>query len=181
MSVMTTLPRGRALTVEDLEAMPDDGQRYELIDGVLVVSAAPGIPHQWVVFELYAVLRAACPDELKVLGSPLDVLAPDTAVQPDLMVARREDLTGKHLEVPPLLAVEVLSSSNRFHDLNVKFSKYERFSVPHYWVVDPDELRLVAWELREGRYVEVVDVGPGETWTTTKPFEVSLDPGTLLD
>jgi Uma2 family endonuclease len=72
---MSTLPRGRALTVEDLEAMPDDGNRYELIDGVLVVSPSPGIPHQWAVANLLTLLAANCPTDLKVLGSPLDVLS----------------------------------------------------------------------------------------------------------
>ena len=181
MEVMSTLERGRPLTVDDLEAMPDDGNRYELIDGVLVVSPSPSIPHQWVVSELQALLRASCPADIKVLGSPLDVLSPDTAVQPDLLVARRTDLTGKYVMVPPLLAVEVLSPSNRLNDLNVKFARYQHFGVPSYWIVDPEDLTLVAWELRDGRYVEVADIGPGETWTATQPFEVTIDPGTLLD
>jgi Uma2 family endonuclease len=181
MGVMTTLPRGRALTVEDLEAMPDDGNRYELIDGVLVVSPSPGIPHQWVVADLLTLLTSNCPADLKVLGSPLDVLSPDTAVQPDLLVARRADLTGKYLMVPPVLVVEVLSPSTTIHDLNVKYARYERFGVPSYWVVDPERLTLVAWELRDGGYVEVADIGPGEAWTTNRPFEVTVDPGRLRD
>ena len=181
MGVMTTLPRGRALTVADLEAMPDDGNRYELIDGVLVVSPSPGIPHQWALLELYAVLRAGCPDDLKVLCAPLDVLAPDTAVQPDILVARRSDLTGKYLEVPPLLAVEVLSPSNRVYDLNVKFARYEVAGIPSYWVVDPDELRLIAWKLRDGRYVEVADVADGDDWHTRTPFELTISPARLRD
>lgn len=181
MGVMTTLPRGRALTVEDLEAMPDDGNRYELIDGVLVVSPSPGIPHQWVGADLLTLLTAACPPDLKVLGSPLDVLSPDTAVQPDLLVARRADLAGKYLTVPPLLAVEVLSPSSRVHDLNVKFARYERYGVPSYWVVDPERLTLVAWELRDGSYIEVADVGSGQEWTTDHPFEFTVDPGRLRD
>jgi Uma2 family endonuclease len=181
MSVVQTLERGRPLRYEDLEAMPDDGRRYELIDGVLVVSPSPGIPHQWVVASLQNLLYNHCPDALKVLGSPLDVLSPDTAVQPDILVARRSDLTGKYLMVPPLLAVEVLSPSNRVYDLNVKFTRYERFGVPSYWVVDPDEPRLIVWELRERRYVEVADVGPDESWTASAPFPVTVVPGRLRD
>ena len=181
MGSMTTLPRGRALTVEDLEAMPDDGNRYELIDGVLVVSPSPGIPHQWVHGELFVRLSNACPSDLKVLSAPLDVLAPDTAVQPDILVARRADLTGKYLEVPPLLAVEILSPSNRVYDLNVKFARYERAGVPSYWVVDPDELRLIAWALHNGRYVEVADVAAGEDWRTSSPFDLTISPARLRD
>ncbi len=67
------------------------------------------------------------------------------------------------------------------HDLNVKFTRYERFGVPSYWVVDPDDLTLVAWELRDGRYVEVADVGDDQEWTATRPFEVTVHPGRLRD
>lgn len=181
MGVMTTLPRGRALTVKDLEAMPDDGNRYELIDGVLTVSPSPGIPHQWVAGELLTLLTAQCPSDLKVLASPLDVLSPDTAVQPDVLVARRTDLTGKYLMVPPLLVIEVLSPSSSIHDVNVKFGRYERFGIPSYWVVDPERLTLVAWQLHGERYVEVADVGPEDEWTAARPFEVTVAPGRLRD
>jgi Uma2 family endonuclease len=181
MGVVTTLPRGRGLVVEDLEAMPDDGNRYELIDGVLVVTPSPGIPHQWAQAELFGLLREHCPPDLKVLMAPLDVLSPDTAVQPDILVARRSDLTGTYLTVPPLLAVEVLSPSTRAHDLNVKFIRYQRYGVPSYWAVDPEQLTLVAWELRDGRYVEVADVGPDDSWAATRPFPVTVHPGRLRD
>lgn len=181
MGVMTTLPRGRGLVVEDLEAMPDDGNRYELLDGVLVVTPSPGIPHQWAQAELFTLLRQHCPPDLKVLMAPLDVLSPDTAVQPDILVAQRSDLTGEYLMVQPLLAVEVLSPSTRAHDLNVKFTRYERYGILSYWVVDPERLSLVAWELRGGRYVEVADVGPDDAWAATRPFEVTVHPGRLRD
>lgn len=89
------LPRGRALTRDDLDAMPDDGHRYELIDGILVVSPVPRIRHQDVVAEVYVLLRAACPVELKVLFAPVDVaLSEDTVMQPDLLVAGRADFTA---------------------------------------------------------------------------------------
>ncbi len=107
---MTTLPRSRPLTRADLDAMPDDGHRYELIDGALIVTPAPGLPHQRAVGELYVLLRSACPPELEVLLAPFDVaLADDTVMQPDLLVARRRDLTMRDLPTAPVLAVEVLS------------------------------------------------------------------------
>ena len=67
MEAVTTLPRGRALTVADLETMPDDGHRYELIDGALIVTPAPSPRHQRVSRNLLMALHAACPATLEVL------------------------------------------------------------------------------------------------------------------
>ncbi|KRF12835.1 Uma2 family endonuclease [Nocardioides sp. Soil796] len=77
----------------------------ELIDRALLVTPAPSVRHQIVSGELYAVLRAACPAHLRVLTAPLDVvLTQSTGVQPDLLVAAREDFTEKNLPAAPLLA-----------------------------------------------------------------------------
>jgi Uma2 family endonuclease len=182
MEAVTTLPRGRALTVRDLESMPDDGHRYELIDGALIVTPAPSIRHQTASAELFFVLRQACPADLKVLAAPTDVLlADDTGVQPDLLVARRADFTEKNLPVAPLLAVEILSPSTRLIDLNLKRARFERAGVASYWVVDPDRPSLVAFELRDGAYVEVADVAGDESWTALAPFDVTVVPARLVD
>jgi Uma2 family endonuclease len=78
------LPHGRALTRADLEALPADGHRYELLDGVLVVTPPPSWPHQDVVLNLAIALKAACPDGLHVVVAPFAVaLADDTELQPD--------------------------------------------------------------------------------------------------
>lgn len=105
---------GRPFTVRDLEAMPDDGHRYELIDGVLIVTPAPGWAHQEGVGELFVQLRVACPRELRVVVAPFAV-QPDehNEVQPDVLVTRFDDLTPRNLPVAPLLAVEFLSPSTR--------------------------------------------------------------------
>lgn len=176
-----TLPWGRPLTSEDLAAMPDDGHRYELLDGVLLVSPSPRLRHQVVVGELFVRLRAAAPTGLQVLVAPLDVvLAGDTVLIPDLIVARREDFTEHNLPVPPLLAVEVLSPSTRRFDLMVKRSRLEAAGCPAYWVFDPDEVRLIAWELRAGAYVEVADVRGEQQFDATLPFPVTVTPVDLL-
>ncbi len=76
MDAMTVLPRGREFTRRDLDAMPDDGNRYELIDGLLIVTPAPGFRHQVAVLELAIRLRAARPEGLQVLA--IEVLSPST-------------------------------------------------------------------------------------------------------
>jgi len=181
MGTVTTLPRGRALTRDDLDAIPDDGHRYELIDGTLVVTPAPLTQHQIIVGELFMVLHGACPSDLRVLTAPLDVaLDEGTVMQPDLLVARREDFTARDLPVAPLLAVEVLSPSTRRVDLTLKRSRYEAAGCPSYWVVDPDGPALTAWELRDGEYGEVAHVTGEEQFAASAPYEVIISPAQLL-
>src|SRR5436309_12668845 len=109
----------RRFTRADLEYLPDDGRRYELIDGELIVSAAPSWVHQRAVGRIYRLLDDACPWQFEVLVAPFAIgLAKDTELQPDVLVARQDQLTDKALPGPPALAVEVLSPSTRMGDLN---------------------------------------------------------------
>jgi Uma2 family endonuclease len=183
MEVMTYVLDDRVWTREERDALPPDGSRHELIDGALVVTPSPHWRHQFVVAELLAVLRAACPEDLMALPAPLDLtLAVDTVVEPDLLVSRRSDFdAGRYdLAVPPLLVVEVLSPSTQVIDRNLKRRRYEAAGVPSFWVVDPVGPRLTAWELLDGAYIEVADVGPGESWTARQPFPVEIRPEDLL-
>ena len=108
---VTVLPQSRPLTARDLAAMPDDGHRYEIVDGTLVVTPAPSWRHQRAVVRLVTALAGAAPADLEVLTAPFDVrLADDTVLQPDVLVCRITDLTQRNLPVAPLLAVR--SSSN---------------------------------------------------------------------
>jgi Uma2 family endonuclease len=182
MGTVTVLPRGRALTRKDLEAMPDDGHRYELIDGTLIVTPAPSVRHQRVLARLYSLLSAGCPEELDVLFAPLDVaLQDDTVMQPDLLVARRADFTARDLPVAPLLAVEVLSPSTRQVDLTLKRARFEVAGCASFWAVDPDEPAVTVWELQDGRYVEVAHAEEGDQVGLTVPFPVTLRPADLTD
>jgi Uma2 family endonuclease len=168
--------QGRRLTVRDLEGMPDDGNRYELIDGELYVSAAPAPRHQKIAVRLYAQLYAVCPEHIEVLTAPLAVqLNFETEVQPDVLVAPFEAFTEKDLPGPPLLAVEVLSPSSAVTDLNRKKRLYQRYGVPSYWVIDPLEPSLIAFELDEtGRYQIVAEVAGDKPFEATQPFPVRV-------
>lgn len=181
MSNVSTLPRSRPLTRRDLDAVPDDGQRYELSDGTLIVSPAPTPRHQRMVLELAVRLRESCPDHLEVLVAPLDVvLADDTVLQPDVLVAERAKLDERGLAGAPMLAVEVLSLSTRRVDLVLKRSRYEAAGCPSYWVLDPQGPALVAWDLTSGAYVEVADVTGTQTWSASRPFSVQVQPSRLV-
>jgi Uma2 family endonuclease len=181
MGTMTTLPRSRPLTRGDLDTRPDDGHRYELIDGVLVVSPAPSFRHQTAVGRLWQALERERPADVRVLVAPFDVvLADDTVLQPDVLVARRADITDRDLAGPPLLAVEVLSPSTRRFDLMLKWSRYESAGCGSYWVVDPDEPALTAWDLIDGRYVETAHVTGTQPYDATLPFPVRVVPDDLV-
>ena len=178
---VTGLPFGRPLTVADLETTPDDGHRYELLDGTLLVSPAPSWSHQDVVGNTYVALRAACTPGYRVLLAPFAVTfgTRDTELQPDVLVARYGDLTAKNLPAAPVLAVEVRSPSTALVDLNLKRAAYERFGVTSYWVVDPDTPELVAYELASDGYVEVARATGDEVARLTRPFSVSMSPARL--
>jgi Uma2 family endonuclease len=169
-------------TVADLEEMPDDGRRYELIDGKLLVTPAPGVPHQTVGFRLARFLDDACPDELFVIIAPFAV-QPDqfNEVQPDVIVARFAELTNKNLPTAPVLAVEVLSPSGRLIDTNLKRAVYQRMGTPSYWIVDPEVPELLVLELDgDGEYQQMAKVSGDEPFVANRPFDVRIVPNELL-
>jgi Uma2 family endonuclease len=165
-------------TVRDLEDMPDDGRRYELIAGRLVVSPAPGFPHQKIGYRLYGVIEAACPEEFDVVGAPFAVHVPAddrNELQPDMVVGRFDDFTEKDLPVAPVLVVEVLSPSSAIYDVNVKRALYEEMGVASYWVIDPEKQSMRVFELDdEGRYQVVAKVADDEPFEAVKPFAVRI-------
>jgi Uma2 family endonuclease len=181
MGTVTTLPRGRPLTAADLETMPDDGHRYELIDGTLVVTPSPSRRHQLVSSRLHVLLASACPTDLLVLAAPTDVrLAADTVLQPDLLVVDRAEFDEDGRPLCPLLAVEILSPSTRHVDLALKHARYQVAGCPAYWVVDPDAAELRAWELHDREYVAVAHVTGAEAHAATHPFPVDVVPSDLV-
>ncbi len=181
MTVMTTLPWGRELTRDDLDALPDDGHRHELLDGVLIMSPAPGRRHQRALARLHLLMAAAAPAELEVLFAPFDViLARDTILEPDLLIAARSAFTDRDLPGPPLLAVEILSPSTRRFDLLLKKARFEAAGCPSYWVIDPDEPSIIAWDLVDGTYAETAHVRGADTFRARSPFAVEFRPNDLV-
>lgn len=105
MMCVTSLPQSRPLTRRDLEAVPDDGHRYELIDGCLLVTPSPSVLHQVVSSRLHGVLDTACPPHLIVLSAPCDVVL---GLQPDLLVTDRAAAVLDEPVTDPVLVVEIL-------------------------------------------------------------------------
>lgn len=143
--------RAEFWTREMVLALPDDGNRYELVDGALLVSPSPHYTHQYGVLGLYRLVHAFVADHGigSVLVSPADLdLRSGQLVQPDLFVSGMVDgrLVRDWEDVGiPLLVVEVLSPSTARHDRITKRRLYQRSGVPMYWIVDLDARQVEVW------------------------------------
>ena len=150
-------------TYETYAALPDDGNRYEVIDGVLeLMSPGPTTSHQSILVELIDVLRQSCKSDYLIYFAPLDVILSDTnVVQPDAIMihrSRKHIVTSRGVEGPPDLAVEVLSPSSRKRDRLKKRAVYEKHGVPEYWIVDPEARTLEQFHLDENGKYELIQL-----------------------
>jgi Uma2 family endonuclease len=177
-----TWPAQGEWTYEDYKRLPDDGQRYEIIEGVLYMVAAPNFDHQYTVGEVFVALRTYVRERQLgiVISAPFEVHLPDIArpVQPDVIFVASEraprpgaaDFTGA-----PDLIVEVLSPSTARTDRLVKFSAYERAGVREYWLVDPRTHSVEVYSLSEDGVYEMVGQHLlGEMVTSTVLSELAL-------
>ncbi|WP_371856683.1 Uma2 family endonuclease [Gandjariella thermophila] len=161
--------------------MPDDGHRFELVDGVLLMSPSPRPLHQRVVARLLAALTAGCPRDLEVLPAPVDVvLADDTVLIPDIVVGRRAEFTERGLMGPPVLAVEVFSPSTRLIDAELKRARLQEAGCPHYWLVDPGVPAMRCLALVGSGYAEVASAQDTEFVKVDQPYPVSINPASLV-
>lgn len=175
------------LTYRDYAALPDDGRRHELHDGELSVTPAPTPRHQIVIGNFADVLRAhvRATGAGLVLFAPLDViLSPTTVVQPDLVYldpTRLGQISGRGIEGPPTLVIEVLSPSTAAIDRQTKRRLYARHGVPYFWLVDPEARAVEALVLESQAYVLAVRAS-GAAPVSPPPFTgLALVPATLWE
>lgn len=167
--------------LQDLIDAPDDGYRYEVVDGALVVNAAPSWRHQRVVARLTRLLEDAARGALVVLPAPVWRLAPGQVPEPDLVVCHRDALGAHAVEGVPELVVEVLSPSNRGADLVRKRALYAEGGCPYYWIVDPDEPSVTVLVLSgDGVYEESVHAAGDERVETELPLRMAFRPAELV-
>jgi Uma2 family endonuclease len=194
MTAEVALAHGAPFTVHDLFTMPDDGQRYEVQDGSLIVSPPPSGRHQVIADEIRALLKAAAPPGIHAVSGIAVRLGDDgTGRVPDVAVisTRPASLTGAAEPSEVLAAVEVVSPGSVTTDRILKPAIYAEAGIPCFWRVEPnrfagqredDSLPVVlVHRLVRDRYELVARLSAGTTGTVDLPYPVTFDPATLLD
>jgi Uma2 family endonuclease len=154
--VTSPLPGIYRLTYADWLRFPDDGRRYEILEGELYVTPPPNVEHQRISRNLLLVLSRLSLDG-EVLCAPLGVrLGDEDVFEPDLVVILREhsDRIGAQvIEGAPDIVIEILSPGSARRDLGPKREKYREAGVPEYWIVDPASSSVEVLALRDKAYV----------------------------
>ncbi|MCL4261750.1 MAG: Uma2 family endonuclease [Anaerolineae bacterium] len=167
-------------TYEDYVRLPDDGRRYEIIEGVLYMANAPSYDHQFTVSAITRLVGNFTVEKMPgvVITAPFEVHFPGIAkpVQPDVLFIRqeRQPASGTQIfEGAPDLIVEVLSPSSLRLDQHVKFGAYEQAGVREYWIADPKTRAITIYYLPENS-PEYILVGQ---FTAVETVQSKLLPG----
>ena len=164
------------------EQLPDDGNRYEVIDGALYMTTSPSFFHQWIVGRLLRFVGLPAEDAglAYAISAPVGVLMPGCdPVQPDFLLVRQDRaaiIHDRRIRGVPDLIAEVLSPTNPEQDIELKRRAYARAAVPEYWIVRPATRDvLVCWQpdATLGGYAQVRLVAPdAELISPTLPLRV---------
>lgn len=165
-------------TVDDLAEAPDDGVRREIIDGVLITTPPPSVPHQHLAWRLSAVVNAASPSEYAVSMACAVRAGSRRAFLPDIVVMTREAAQRRPEWLEPadvVLAVEIVSAASISVDRVLKPALYASAGIPNYWRIEPTEnYRLHAYALQgSGVYDEVAEFDG--LVMVTQPFPMAFD------
>lgn len=156
-----------------LQLLDEREERYEVLDGHIIVNPPARFGHERLATRLAASLLGAVPQGHEVLGPNFAVhCRPDSFLMPDLVVARSVDCEELGIWVPPLLVVEVLSPGTRRRDRGEKREVYAEFGIPHYWLLDPDTRVLETQQLTDAGYRTTQS---GAVLEITEPFPIALD------
>lgn len=167
-------------TYERWLTLPNDGNRYEIIDGILYMTTAPKFFHQWIISRIVRLLQMQVEESGfgLVIFAPIGLLMPGCdPVQPDILVVRAEDrdmIYGGRIHTVPALIVEVLSSGNSATDTHIKRAAYARAGLPEYWIVRPAERDVIVLSQPDpslGDYLQTRSyAGNSELIAATLPF-----------
>lgn len=176
-----THPRylGLRLSAEEYLALPDDGFKYQLINGVVIMSASPTFGHQDLLAEILSQLRAHLrTNPIGKAVAEVDVqLAPGFVYRPDAVFVRSGSVPRDGvLTVAPDLAIEIVSPSSEAMDLRTKRADYERYGVKEYWIVEPAHMRIRVLKLRAGKYEETLVDGDSLASDVVTGFVLDMRP-----
>lgn len=176
----------RPLTAEDFESFPDDGNRYEIIGGQLIVSPSPTYPHQRASMKLGNAIDSYLTREGmgEIVAAPMDVLlSSNDVVQPDLLVVLNERSAiiqhGRVVGAPDLV-VEILSPSSIETDFLRKSKLYEQAGVREYWIVNPEGETVSVQTLEGDRYLLTGEYGRDDTLRSTVIDGFDLELATIF-
>lgn len=177
MSTPMRIPEGKiVLTYEDYVLLPNDRNRYEILEGELSVTPAPSTKHQTASGNLFILLAQYIKerDLGKLFYAPIDLILESTSVlQPDLLFvskARQRIITEKAIEGAPDLVIEILSPATGRTDRITKAQIYARHTVPAYWIVDPEQEVIEIYLLEVDGY-RLAATLQGETPMFAPPFK----------
>lgn len=151
-------PKQGEWTYQSYTHIPDDGRRYEIVNGVLYMSPSPNVAHQRIVIRFTRYLATYIEDTGLgiVLAAPSDVeLSPKNVLQPDVFVVLNAGLKKvkvSHTVGAPDLVIEIASPSTAIHDRNRKYHLYAQAGVSEYWIADPDSRTVEVLLLESGEY-----------------------------
>jgi len=162
------------LTVSDLDLMPDDENRYELFEGELFVSRAPGLPHQRVLTNLLILLGLHLKDHpvARIWPNPGVVFDNFNAAIPDIVFVSSEHIdaiaSGEKVTGAPDLVIEIVSAGaeNERRDRTVKRQAYSKFGVREYWVVDRYQESIEVYKLEQGQLMLITTLANNDQLTT---------------
>ena len=172
-------------TYDDLAQLPDDGKRYELADGELIVSPAPATYHQRISAQFGNVLfQAEDAGWGRMFTAPTDVrFGPYQVVQPDLLFIGSERLSiieAQYIDGAPDLIIEILSPGTRDHDLGWKKTLYAREGVRFYWIADPIAKTILPLTLGTEGYAETAPLQTGDTLACPLFPEITVEVARLF-
>lgn len=148
--------REKICNVKDYKLLPE-GSPYQLIEGELVMTPAPGLRHQIISANIFEEMRAFFKGKGVILYAPIDVyLGEENAYQPDIVFIskeRKEIIKNDGIYGPPDIIVEILSPSTAYYDIRKKYRVYEKYKVREYWIVDPDMRSVEIYSYQGGRFV----------------------------
>ncbi|HEV8371018.1 MAG TPA: Uma2 family endonuclease [Pyrinomonadaceae bacterium] len=179
----------RLMTVADLDKYSDDEwNRYELIEGELFVSTAPGIPHQLVLQNLQvAIVNHLSRNPIgKIVPGAGAVFSNFDAVIPDLVIVRKERwdkiVANNRFIAAPDLVIEILSpgSENRKRDVDAKQRLYGKYGVEEYWIVDPQNRSLTIYRLRGNKLDEFARLEEKDEIVSELLPELNIKVGSLF-
>jgi Uma2 family endonuclease len=177
-------------TADDMDNLPPEAPRMELIDGAPIVMSPQSMFHSDAMWELVHLLKQAAPSGVRVSMEMTTKLGTHQRPEPDVVVYRDSsepsEQRRKRTHIPPediLLVVEIVSPESRFRDLNVKPQKYAEAGIPHFWRVEDEDgtTAIHVYELDETSKSYVPTTIARESLNVDRPFPTKIDVRALVD